>query len=157
MQFTVNLWAGETVSVEANVVEDALVVEVNGMTLNADMVEHAIQFGFRQLIRDAGAGAESDEKRNELAMKKVDALIKGTLRQGSGGGPKLSMEERRGKEIAMRKVVASVSAKKLTMTQKAMAELAEKLYARDKAQLVELAKAELAAEAEEADIDLGAL
>jgi hypothetical protein len=149
----VQLWAGEGFEFEAEGQ-----ISVNGQNLTPSMVEHVIAFGLRQMIRDAGAGAKDDTTRNALAHKKLDALLGGTLRAGTGGGGKrLDPIERRAKEIAMRKVEAVAVPKGWTRAK--MADYAEALFKRDRELLLDDAKAEIEAErgAVEEDIlaDLG--
>lgn len=83
MQFTVELWAGRKVEIE---VAGDILVTLNGETLSAEMTQWALQYGFRQGVRDAGAAAKTDAERNALADKRIHAIVTNTMRQGSGGG-----------------------------------------------------------------------
>lgn len=150
----INLWAQESFEYEY---EDGLLL-VNGQEISPAMLIHTLEFGLRQMIRDAGAGEKEDDKRNAAAFKKIDALIAGTLRQGTGGGKRMDPVERRAREIAMRKVEAAVFAKKLGWTRKAMQDHADALYKRDAEKLHNEAIAELAATTETSEdilADLG--
>lgn len=91
MQFTVELWAGESVQVDAQIGfnekdEPVFDFTLDGVPLALEMIQWAIQYGFRQGIRDAGAAAKADSERNALARKRVTAIQTNTMRQGSGGG-----------------------------------------------------------------------
>jgi hypothetical protein len=150
----INLWAQDSFEYEF---EDGLLL-VNGEEVSPAMLIHTLEFGLRQMIRDAGAGEKEDDKRNAAAHKKIAALIAGTLRAGTGGGKRMDPIERRAREIALRKVEAAVFAKKLGWTRKAMQDHAEALYKRDADILRAEAEIELAATPESSDdilADLG--
>lgn len=101
MQFTVELWAGEQVEVEVAVSEDnAIVMSLDGQWLHEDMIQWAIQYGFRQGLRDAGAAAKTDVERNALAKKRLHAIVTNTMRQGGGGGQRLSELDREIRDLA---------------------------------------------------------
>lgn len=138
---TINLWAGQSIEFTAELVGE---VTVAGKTLPAEMIAHLFAFGMRQCIKDAAAGEKEDDKRNSACMKKLDALIAGTLREGIGGA-RLAPEEKAAKAIAFRRVQAAVITSGKSMTIKAMEELADKLFTRDRNQLIKAAKIELAA------------
>ena len=97
MQFTVELWAGKSVSIE---VAGDILVTLDGNELAPEMAQWAIQYGFRQGIRDAGAAAKTDADRNALADKRVNAIVTNTMRQGAGGGQRLSELDREIRDLA---------------------------------------------------------
>lgn len=83
MQITVELWAGKQVEVQ---VEGDIIVTLDGNILDARIVQWAVQYGFKQGIRDAAAAGKTDADRNALAEKRIHALVTNTLREGSSGG-----------------------------------------------------------------------
>lgn len=89
-KFTVELWGGLTVQVELDQLPG---IQLDGQELNERIVRWAIEYGFRQGIRDAGAQGKDDEARNAGALKRIDALVNNTLREG-GGAAKLTPVER---------------------------------------------------------------
>jgi len=92
MKFAVQLWAGLSVEVSVKLEQDsetgavAMVAAIDGRPLSEEMLQWALQYGFRQGIRDAGAAGKTDSERNALAEKRIVAIQTGTMRQGSGGG-----------------------------------------------------------------------
>ena len=107
MQITVELWAGKQVQVQ---VEGDIIVTLDGNVLEPRIVEWAIAYGFRQGIRDAGAAEKTDELRNAKAEKRVHALVTNTLREGSGGGGKVT-------DPVQREVIALATAEVRTATE----------------------------------------
>lgn len=103
--FTVALW-GQAPSVEITL-DQLPVIELNGEQLDPRIVRWAIEYGFRQGIRDAGAQGKDDAERNAGALKRVDALVNNTLREGGGGGVKLTPADREAKAIAEREIRAA--------------------------------------------------
>jgi hypothetical protein len=138
--FIVNLWADQSVVIE---IEDG-VATVDGEVIADGMLEHCVEFGFRQLIRDAAAGQTKDDAKNAMALKKIAALIAGTLRQGTGGGARITPLERQARLVADREVRAAVLQRGLTVTQKAIAEAAEKHLDKNRERIEEVAAQELA-------------
>lgn len=100
--FTVALW-GSAPAVEITL-DQLPVIELNGEQLDPRIVAWAIEYGFRQGIRDAGAQGKDDGERNAGALKRVDALVNNTLREGGGGGAKLTPVDREAKVIAEREI-----------------------------------------------------
>lgn len=89
-KFNVELWGG--LSVEVNV-DQLPSIQLDGQTLDARIVRWAVEYGFRQGIRDAGAQGKDDDARNAGALKRIDALVNNTLRDG-GGATRLTPVER---------------------------------------------------------------
>lgn len=104
MKFTVNLWGDEAVEFELDQIP---VMSLDGSVLSERIVSYLIQYGARQSIRDAAAAEKDESKRNVLARKRIDALVNDTLREGFGGGAKLSPAEREARAIAEREVRAA--------------------------------------------------
>lgn len=157
MKFTVNLWGNESVGVE---LEGDVTAAIDGAVLKPEALQHIIAYGFRQIIRDAGAisAAESakpdaDEKRNQLAQKKIDTLVSGNLRAG-GGGQRLTPTERVARSIAEREVRAAIAAKGIAMKADKIAAYVKALLERDRDRLEGLAKVEIEEAAKRATIDL---
>lgn len=106
MEFTVELW-GKQAPVQISVVgqEDGSVgAWIGEELLDPRIVKWAIEYGFRQGIRDAGAQGKTDDERNAGALKRVDALVNNTLREGGGGGAKLTPIQREMRVIAAREI-----------------------------------------------------
>jgi len=101
--FNVVLWAGATVAVELS---ELPIVTLDGNVLDPRIVDWAIQYGFRQGIRDAAANEKNDELRNAKAMKRVDALIDNTLRDAVSAN-RLTPVEREMRVIVADEVRAS--------------------------------------------------
>lgn len=104
-KFSVNLWADSRVEVELDSVPT---VTLDGETLDARIVMWAIEYGFRQGIRDAAAAGKTDDERNNLAAKRIDALVNNTLRDVTQGN-RASPVEREMRVIAEREVRASMA------------------------------------------------
>lgn len=112
MKFQVELWGGaDPIVIE---VEGEVIATLDGKELAQEMLDSAIRFGFRQLIRDAGAISaadaakpDADTVRSGLARKKAQALVDGTYREGAGGGKPLSPVDREVRAIAERNIRAS--------------------------------------------------
>lgn len=105
MEFTVELWGNRKVNVEVIGNEDGtLSATIDGADLAPRIVQWAIEYGFRQGIRDAGAQGKTDDERNAGALKRVDALVNNTLREGGGGGAKLTPIQREMRVIALREI-----------------------------------------------------
>ena len=98
MNFTVKLWADESVDVEV----DGDVISIDGEVCADGMLTHLLQFGVRQCIRDAAASETQDAERNVLARKKIQAIQDGTLRIGTGGGARKSELDVAMEAVAMR-------------------------------------------------------
>jgi hypothetical protein len=146
MKFTVKLWGDAAVNVE---IEDG-VAAIDGKVLEDKAFSHIVEYGFRQIIRDAGAISaadaakpDADEKRNSLAQKKIDTLVSGKLRAGAVG-QRLTPVERVSRSIAEREVRAAIQAKGLAVKSADIGKYVTKLLERDKARLAELAQKELA-------------
>lgn len=108
MKFQVELWAGKQVEVQVFANNEGEIHTVlDGVHLEGRIIEWAIQYGFRQCIRDAAAALKDDDKRNAAAWKRIDALKTNTLREGGGGGPKLTPVQREVKAIAEREIRAA--------------------------------------------------
>ena len=166
MQFTVQLWADESVDVEITVSEDGgIVASLDGVWLDERIINWAFEYGFRQGIRDAAASEPEDDKRNAKAWKRIDALKTNTLREGGGGGPKLTPVQREVKAIAEREIATAFAKpenQKWVAEQRAktglgltaLREAAAKAHAKKHAARLEAeAKANLAAQPE-VDLDL---
>lgn len=108
MKFAVKLWANESVQVELLGQEDGTIVAVlDGVDLEPEVVQYAIEYGFRQSIRDRAAASKNDAERNAMARKRIEALQTNTLGEGGGGGPKLTPVERVMRSLAERDVTAA--------------------------------------------------
>ncbi len=105
MQFTVQLWAGVEVQVEAELVGTC---KLDGKEIPVEMLEHLFRFGVRQCIKDAGAAkvGTPDADRNAMALKKVHAIVTGTLREGSGGGKVTDPVQREVRALAQAEIRA---------------------------------------------------
>ncbi|OYW77711.1 MAG: hypothetical protein B7Z37_03210 [Verrucomicrobia bacterium 12-59-8] len=104
-KFQVNLWADSRVEVELDSVPT---VTLDGEVLDARIVMWAIEYGFRQGIRDAAAAGKTDDERNSLAAKRIDALVNNTLRDVTQGN-RATPVEREMRVIADREVRASLA------------------------------------------------
>lgn len=148
--YTVELWAGETLQVEFE--GQMPEIRLNGEAIPAEMVEYLFRYGIRQSVKDKAAGAETDAERNALAQKRIDALIDGSVREGTGGGPKLSPLERRARDIAQRDVEAAARKLGHKLTRKDVANRAAAYFKSHGDRLRTRAEAELAAETPDADL-----
>lgn len=101
--FNVNLWADLSVKVEASALPS---VKLDGRELDPRIVAWALEYGFRQGIRDAAAAEKTDELRNAKALKRIDALVDNTLREASVGN-RLTPVEREMRAIAERTIRAA--------------------------------------------------
>lgn len=98
--FNVALWA--ELSVEIKV--DALpTITLDGQTLDPRIVGWAIEYGFRQGIRDSAAAEKTDDLRNAKALKRIDALVDNTLRDATTAS-RLTPVEREMRVIAERTI-----------------------------------------------------
>lgn len=150
MEFTVKLWANEEVRAEF---KDGT-LRLDGKVVSEEMFHHLLAFGTRQCIKDAAAGEKEDDKRNAAAYKKVDAIVNGTLREGSGGGQRLTLLERQMREVAVRMVRGALLRNNQTATQGAIEKAAKALLVAREDEIRQTAQAEvdaMAAAADEAD------
>lgn len=157
MKFTVKLWGDAAVNVE---IEDG-VAAIDGKVLEDKAFSHIVEYGFRQIIRDAGAISavdaakpDADERRNQLAQKKVDTLVSGKLRQGTGFAQRLTPTERVARSIAEREIRAAIAASGRSVKSADVPKYVAKLLERDRQRLEALAATELAEAAKRSSIDL---
>jgi hypothetical protein len=155
--FQVALW-GDAEPVQVTIHQPLPKVEVNGQEMPEAAVLHLMTFGFRQALRDAGAGlAEKPDEANAAAHKKLSRIMAGEF-GGGGGGPKRTPLERVIDEIAAREIRAAAIAKGFSITQGTIDKLVPKHVENARERLEKLAREEMerAAQAPEVELDFAA-
>jgi hypothetical protein len=158
--FTIALWADLSLAVEAGDMPEVL---VDGRAIPQDMAQHIFAFGFRQILRDAGAISAADaakptadEDRNSLALKKLDRVFEGTLREGSGGGKRLNDLDKAIRQIVDRELAVWAKGKGRALPTKAseLEPLRGKWLVKHGERIEAQARDELARLAAMADLDI---